>query len=675
MAPQITVLEHAFKFSLPDVPNETVSCLSKLTFDGEGNLSAKDHLNKFWCKCIKHDISDLGVLCRLFAFTFRGRIKQWFESFPACHIFDWFQFVDEFLDAFEIYDFDQLCEEFHTSLINDDPSLEGFLTRVYHILCKFNLDDMTLALNLFYDLYIPSIQSCSSMNKELIANPITQLQEQSCSQEEENSSDNVEQARELESIDQVLIDNQIGFSFESLYLQSKTSIEDDLFLAQGEYPHSCNSCSNQHLKSVIEEHLSNENLLECSSTPMKLIREGVMELEEETLNLHPQNALHSQERLDACHINFELSITQKANPDDRIMLRNSSPKQSKNFKESEENCLENTIIEYHSSRDSFYLLISHSFYSLYPDLFLDSGGLDILPTTSYSFPPQSYPFDMLNFGEINPKPNIDKTGFDSCSLSSLIWEEDMLRDDFAQCIVEKDNALHLMEIKHSKSHTRSLISSNLNVYASHFEMINRIEGNIQSNDLIDCTNPPMMSFPLIYSFHQSHGLHPHFCDRILGCLEYSYIKKIHNKDKVELAFFLPKYLGSRRDMFLLDSPCEEINEYLENCKEDGAFQPLLMVIPFPRHPDEFFKTTYTHPCHYDPYHDKIAQWLEDSYNKDIRGNGKIMLTLFLDVDYEGKRDMFLSFVDILPFLLLMLDLVFIAGLELLRWLHWKHDFT
>jgi hypothetical protein len=275
MAPQITVLEHAFNFSLPDVPNETVSCLSKLTFDGEGKLSAKDHLNKFSCKCIKHDISDLEVLCRLFAFTFRGRIKHWFESFPACRIFDWFQFVDEFLNAFEIYDFDQLCEEFHTSLINDDPSSEGFLTRVYHILCKFNLDDMSLALNLFCDAYIPSIQSCSITNEEPIANPITQLPEQSSSQEEENSSDNVEQAREVESIDQALIDNQIGFSFESLYFQSKTSMEDDLILAQGEYPHSCNSCSNQHLKSIIEEHLSNENLLECSSTPMNLIREEV----------------------------------------------------------------------------------------------------------------------------------------------------------------------------------------------------------------------------------------------------------------------------------------------------------------------------------------------------------------------------------------------------------------
>jgi hypothetical protein len=292
MAPQIIVLEHAFHFSLPDVPDEIVFHFSKLTFDGGGNTSAKDNLNKFWCKCIKHDISDLRVLCRLFTFTFRGRIKHWFESFPTCHIFYWFQFVDEFLDAFEIYDFDQLCEEFHTSIINDDSSSEYFLIRFYHILCKFNLDDMSFALNLLYGACVPSIQSYSITNEEPIANPITQLREEFSSQDEKNPSDNVEQAREVESIDQVLIDNQICFSFESLYFQSSTSMEEDSFLAQGEYPHSCNSFSNQYLKLVIEEHLSNENHLKCSNTPMKLIREEDMQLEEETLNLHSQNVLY-----------------------------------------------------------------------------------------------------------------------------------------------------------------------------------------------------------------------------------------------------------------------------------------------------------------------------------------------------------------------------------------------
>jgi hypothetical protein len=178
MAPQITVLEHVFHFSLPNVPNETVSRLSKLKFDGRGDVSAKYHLNKFWCKCIKPDIYDLKFLCRLFSFTFRGRIKHWFESFLAYHIFDWFQFVEEFLDDFEIYDYNQLCEEFQTLLINDNSSSEGFSKRIHHVLCKFNLNDMSFLLSLLYDACIPFIQSYSIMNDEVVTNPITQLREE-----------------------------------------------------------------------------------------------------------------------------------------------------------------------------------------------------------------------------------------------------------------------------------------------------------------------------------------------------------------------------------------------------------------------------------------------------------------------------------------------------------------
>ena len=153
----MTVLEHAFHFSLPDIPNKTVSLLSKLTFDGGGNVSAKDHINKFWCKCIKHDIFDLNNLCRLFSFTFRGWIKHSFESFPTYPIFDWFQFVDVFLDAFEKYDYNKLCEEFQTLLINDNSSPEDFSTRIHHVLCKFNIDDMSFVLNLLCDSCIPFI--------------------------------------------------------------------------------------------------------------------------------------------------------------------------------------------------------------------------------------------------------------------------------------------------------------------------------------------------------------------------------------------------------------------------------------------------------------------------------------------------------------------------------------
>jgi hypothetical protein len=52
-----------------------------------------------------------------------------------------------------------------------------------------------------------------------------------------------------------------------------------------------------------------------------------------------------------------------------------------------------------------------------------------------------------------------------------------------------------------------------------------------------------------------------------------------------------------------------------------------------------------------------------------------MLTLHLNDDYEGKCDIFLSFFDILPFLLAIRDFVSTVGLELLRGIHWKHEFT
>jgi hypothetical protein len=59
-------------------------------------------------------------------------------------------------------------------------------------------------------------------------------------------------------------------------------------LGQGECLYSCNSCSNQYLNSVIEEHLGDENDLKHSNIPMKMIRYVNLQFEEETLNLHPQ---------------------------------------------------------------------------------------------------------------------------------------------------------------------------------------------------------------------------------------------------------------------------------------------------------------------------------------------------------------------------------------------------
>jgi hypothetical protein len=75
------------------------------------------------------------------------------------------------------------------------------------------------------------------------------------------------------------------------------------------------------------------------------------------------------------------------------------------------------------------------------------------------------------------------------------------------------------------------------------------------------------------------------------------------------------------------------------------------------------------------YYDRVADFLEYSYLKNVQGKGKVMLVVFLNDDDKGKYHIFLLFFDILPFLLVIFDFVSIAGLELLRWLYWKHDFT
>jgi hypothetical protein len=199
------------------------------------------------------------------------------------------------------------------------------------------------------------------------------------------------------------------------------------------------------------------------------------------------------------------------------------------------------------------------------------------------------------------------------------------------------------------------------------------KGIVQTNNLTDVMNPLMMCSPLIYSFHQIHSFHPNFYDRILEWFEDSYLKNLHNKDKGVLALFLPKYLGSKHHMIFLDPPCEEIDEHLENCQEDGTLRSRLMVISSPHNSHELHNLIFSYFC--DPYNDKIAEWLEDSYKKNVQGNGQVMLVLFLNDDDNGKYDIFLIFFDILPFLLLIFYLFSIAGLELLRWLHWKYDFT
>jgi hypothetical protein len=83
---------------------------------------------------------------------------------------------------------------------------------------------MSFVLNILSDVCDLFIQPFSIANDESITYPITQFREEFCLQDESNPSENFEQAREVESIEKVLTDNQTCFSSESLYVKNQISI-------------------------------------------------------------------------------------------------------------------------------------------------------------------------------------------------------------------------------------------------------------------------------------------------------------------------------------------------------------------------------------------------------------------------------------------------------------------
>ena len=108
---QIPIWESIFIFPLVNIPNEIINLFLKLQFVDEGNTSKKYHLMKFWCKCIKHNITNLDSLFILLTQTFKGGLKRWLETFSTYSIFTCFQFVDEVLITFKEYDYRKLYNE------------------------------------------------------------------------------------------------------------------------------------------------------------------------------------------------------------------------------------------------------------------------------------------------------------------------------------------------------------------------------------------------------------------------------------------------------------------------------------------------------------------------------------------------------------------------------------
>jgi len=198
-----------------------------------------------------------------------------------------------------------------------------------------------------------------------------------------------------------------------------------------------------------------------------------------------------------------------------------SSKHSESIDVSEEECLENIIVNYYNSRESFHLLIVNSFYSLYPNLFLDSYLHNNLSTLSHNVPSQFDSFGMSFIDDIIFKHNVNKVRFDALPLQSFIREKYVSQEVPFQFIFDKDNALIFMEIE-----VHSLIKSNRYDLIPNFEPIHFIDEKAQNDTLIYITNPQKMCLLFVNMIHRSDILHFEIYDRIADWIEDSYLKNL-----------------------------------------------------------------------------------------------------------------------------------------------------
>ena len=86
---------------LHELPREAVAFLPK--FDDEGNITTLEHIRKYESILCFLDITYEDVVCRLFPFTFEGKVSDWYFVLPIHTIHGWFDFKRVFQSAYDVY--------------------------------------------------------------------------------------------------------------------------------------------------------------------------------------------------------------------------------------------------------------------------------------------------------------------------------------------------------------------------------------------------------------------------------------------------------------------------------------------------------------------------------------------------------------------------------------------
>jgi len=143
----ITVLEHAFSMPGPagGISESAVNLLQRLSFDGEGKMTALKHLTEFIDICNHFRIVCESKICRLFTVTFKRRIRGWFEMLPAKSIHSWKHFMELFIDAHGDYNYQALRYEIGNLRKQEGESTSTFFSRFMSMHFRFHEKDQLSA--------------------------------------------------------------------------------------------------------------------------------------------------------------------------------------------------------------------------------------------------------------------------------------------------------------------------------------------------------------------------------------------------------------------------------------------------------------------------------------------------------------------------------------------------
>lgn len=115
-------------------------------------------------KCYSYKVSNEDEICRLYPFTFAGRIKSWYQAIPTNSIHNWEHFMGVFLFAHQNYDYNELCDEIQLSRRKEEESKDDFILRMAQMYYRFHDADRP-SREVFLDLCISILLSKAEQDK------------------------------------------------------------------------------------------------------------------------------------------------------------------------------------------------------------------------------------------------------------------------------------------------------------------------------------------------------------------------------------------------------------------------------------------------------------------------------------------------------------------------------